>query len=157
MKIAGFVIALLGAAVVATWASPPSGVTPTLIGRATFDPFKLKTGHASLIDFELNAKSQLDIVTRVHDYAPGSSTGWHAHPGPVFISVLQGTVTFYDVDDPTCSPTIVSAGQGYVDTGSGHIGRNETGLAAKDVSVILAPVGLPFRSELPAPGPYCSF
>ena len=39
-----------------------------------------------------------------------------------------------------------------MDTGGGHIGRNETSQPAKDVSVILAPVGLPFRGELAAPG-----
>ena len=65
--------------------------------------------------------------------------------------------TFYQYDDPTCSPTIVSAGQGYVDTGHGHIGRNESGHPAKDVTVIMAPVGLPFRGELGAPGPFCAF
>jgi hypothetical protein len=75
----------------------------------------------------------------------------------VLITVLQGQVTFYEADDPTCTPHVVSAGEGYVDTGRGHIGRNETGQSAKDVTVILAPVNLPFRNELPAPNPYCGF
>ena len=139
------------------WASPAVGVTPTLIGRATYEPFKVKTDHDSLIDFEAKAKSHLDMVVRMHDYAVGGSTGWHTHPGPVFVSVLQGQVTFYEADDPTCTPHVVSAGQGYVDNGRGHLGRNETGQPARDVSVILAPVNLPFRGELPAPNPYCGF
>jgi hypothetical protein len=75
----------------------------------------------------------------------------------VFITVTLGEVTFYEVDDPTCSPKVVREGQGYVDTGHGHIGRNETDNPAKDVVVAIAPVGLPFRNELPAPGPYCAF
>lgn len=140
-----------------TSASPAVGVTPTLIGRGTYDPFKVNTPRSSLVDFKAKAKEPLDIVVRTHDYVPGGSTGWHTHPGPVFITVLEGTVTFYDVDDPTCSPTVVTKGQGYLDTGHGHIGRNETGQAAKDVTVILAPVGLPFRGELQAPGPHCPF
>ena len=139
------------------WASPAIGVTPTLIGRATYEPFKVKTEPDSLIDVEVKAKSHLDVVVRTHDYAVGGSTGWHTHPGPVFINVIQGQVTFYEADDPTCTPHVVSAGQGYVDTGRGHLGRNETGLPAKDVTVILAPVNLPFRGELPAPNPYCGF
>jgi len=138
-------------------ASPAVGVTPTLIGRATYEPFKVKTDQDSLVDFEAKAKSHLDMVVRIHDYAVGGSTGWHTHPGPVFINVIQGQVTFYEADDPTCTPHIVSAGQGYVDTGHGHLGRNETGVPARDVSVILAPVNLPFRGELPAPNPYCGF
>jgi len=148
-------IAGVGAAMM-TWASPPVGVTPTLIGRGTYEPFKVKADDLSL-GFQAKTRHPVDLVVRIHDYAPGSSTGWHTHPGPVFITVLEGQVTFYEVDDPTCTPTVVSAGQGYVDTGHGHVGRNETGQPAKDVTVILAPVGLPFRGELPAPGPYCGF
>jgi cupin domain len=139
------------------WASPPAGVTPTLIGRGTYDAFKVRTDHDSPVDFEAKAKAPLDLVVRRHDYAPGSSTGWHTHPGPVFITVLQGTVTFYEYDDPTCTPRVVMAGEGYVDDGHGHIGINATGLPALDVSVIVAPVGASFRGELPAPGPHCSF
>ncbi|WP_352663350.1 cupin domain-containing protein [Mesorhizobium sp. M0621] len=69
------------------------------------------------------AKRPLDIAVRTHDYAPGSSTGWHSHPGPVFITVTEGEVTLYEGDDPTCTPKVVSKGHGYVDTGRGHIGR----------------------------------
>lgn len=137
------------------WASPAVGVTPTLIGRATYEPFKVETD--SLVNVEVKAKSHFDMVVRTHDYDVGSSTGWHTHPGPVFINVVQGQVTFYEADDPTCTPRVVSAGEGYVDTGSGHLGRNETEQPAKDVTVILAPVNLPFRGELPAPNPNCGF
>ncbi len=51
----------------------------------------------------------------------------------------------------------MSAGQGFVDDGRGHIVRNESGQTAQDVSVIIAPVGLAFRGELTAPSPYCGF
>jgi hypothetical protein len=119
-------------------------VTPTLIGRGTYDSFKVKSEPHSPVDFQAKAKSPIDVVVRTHDYAGGASTGWHTHPGSVFIIVTEGTLTFYEYDDPTCMPTIVSAGQGYVNTGRGHIGRNETSLPARDVTVILAPVNLPF-------------
>jgi hypothetical protein len=81
----------------------------------------------------------MDMGVRTFDYLPGS--GWHTHPGPVFINVISGTVIFYEVDDPTCTPKVVTAGQGYVDTGHGHIGRNESGLPAKDVTISIVPVG----------------
>jgi hypothetical protein len=151
------VVLLFTACAMLAWASPAVGVTPTVIGRATYEPFKVKTDSQSLVDFEAKAKSHVDMVVRTHDYAVGGSTGWHSHPGPVFVNVIQGQVTFYEADDATCTPHVVSAGQGYVDTGRGHLGRNESGQPAKDVSVILAPVNLPFRNELPAPNPYCGF
>jgi hypothetical protein len=154
--VVGLVCILLAACVVITMASPAVGVTPTLIGRGTYAAFKVKSDNA-FFEYEAEAKPAVDMVVRTHDYAPGSSTGWHTHPGPVFITVTEGKVTFYEADDPTCTPKVVSAGEGYVDTGRGHIGRNETGQPAKDVTVIIAPVGLPFRGELPAPGPFCNF
>ena len=156
---------VLGVAVCAliVKANPAVGVTATLIGRGTYSPFRVKTsgqplgGPNALLDFEATAKTNLDTVVQTHDFAVGASSGWHTHPGPVFITVLQGQLTFYEVDDPNCTPKVVSAGQGFVDTGHGHIGRNESGLPAKDVTVAIAPVGAPFRSELSAPGPFCSF
>lgn len=150
-------VTVFGATAILVWAEAPVGVTPIVIGRATYDPFKVKTDSHSPVDFDAKAKDPFDMVVRTHDYAVGGSTGWHTHPGPIFINVIQGTVTFYEADDPFCTPHIVAAGHGYVDTGHGHIGRNESGLPARDVSVILAPVGLPFRTDLPAPGAYCTF
>jgi hypothetical protein len=147
----------LAASAVVMMASPPDGVTPTLLARGTYGWFKVKSPARSPVDFQAKSKDPIDIVVRGHAYAVGGTTGWHTHPGPVFITVVEGTVTFYEYDDPSCTPTVVSAGQGYVDTGRGHVGRNETGLPARDVTVIMAPVGQPFRDELPAPGPYCGF
>jgi len=152
----GVVVTLTVCAIVA-WASPAVGVTPVVIARATYEPFKVKTEPDSLVDVEVKNKTHVDMVVRTHDYAVASSTGWHTHPGPVFINVVQGQVTFYEADDPTCTPHVVSQGQGYVDAGRGHIGRNESGQPAKDVTVIFAPVNLPFRGELPAPNPNCGF
>jgi quercetin dioxygenase-like cupin family protein len=154
---AALALAALVAFVAMTKASPASGVTATLIGRGTYPAYHLNTDSKSPIDFEAKTKQETDVVVQRHDYQPGATTGWHTHPGPVFITVISGTLTFYERDDPTCSPHVVSAGQGYVDTGMGHIGFNNTDQVASDVTVAIAPVGAPFRSELDAPGPYCNF
>jgi quercetin dioxygenase-like cupin family protein len=164
MKKAVVLLPLLAslAAGVATWGSPASGVTPTLLARGAYGPFKVKAEDQAL-GFQAKARNPIDVVVRQHDYLPQSSTGWHTHPGPVFITVTKGTLTFYEYDDPTCTPHVVSAGEiypeggGYVDTGHGHIGRNETDEPAQDVTVIVAPPGEAFRGELDAPSPYCGF
>jgi len=148
--------AMLTAAVPITMASPPSGVMPTLLARGTYDSFKVMSAQGPAM-FKAEAKQSIDVVVRRHDYVAGGSTGWHSHPYPVFVTVISGQVTFYEYDDPTCTPTVVSAGEGYVDSGHGHIGRNETGQPATDISVIMAPVGGAFRGELDAPGPFCDF
>ena len=156
---AGMVLALIVVACgVLVWAEPATGVTPRVLARGMYEPFKVKTDPDSPVDFTARAKSHVDIVVRQHDYIAGGSTGWHSHPGPVFITVTQGQLTFYEADDPTCTPKIVNAGEGYVDNGHGHLGRNESGAPAQDVSVILAPVGQPFRTDLaPQANPACGF
>ncbi len=155
LVVSGFAAVL--AAVTNVSASPAVGVTPTLLSRGTYEPFKVKTEHDSPVDFDAKSKAPMDILVREHDYTPGASTGWHTHPGPVFISVLSGSLSFYEYDDPTCTPKVVVAGHGYVDSGHGHIAVNTSGQPAVDVSVILAPVGSPFRGELPAPNANCGF
>lgn len=156
-SLAAVALVALAASVAVTIASPPSGVTPTLLARGTYHPFKVKSPAGSPVDFEAEAKSPLDLVVRRHDYAVGSTTGWHSHPGPVFITVTEGRLTYYEYDDPSCTPRVVWAGQGFVDDGRGHIVRNESPHPAQDVSVITAPVGGAFRGELAAPNPYCGF
>ena len=153
----GAVLVTAVALVGVTAASPPSGVTPTLLARGLYEDFKVKSVPESPIDFQVKAKSPVDLVVRKHDYAVGSHTGWHSHPGPVFITVTQGTLTYYLYDDPTCTPHRVTAPGGFVDDARGHMVRNESGQPAQDVSVIIAPTGGAFRGELDAPNPNCGF
>jgi hypothetical protein len=132
------------------------GIMREDLGQATFDINKVKriTGDWEV---ELEAKPGLEIAVRRFTYPAGSHTGWHKHPGPVFIQVVQGVVTFYEADDPNCTPIEVHVGQGYLDLGAhGHIGRNETAQQAQDVTVLFGPPDIAandFRQDLsPAPG-----
>ena len=148
----------LAAFVAVTNAEPASGVTPTILARGTYDGFNVRSDpHGTIDGFRAHSIAPIDVIVRQHDYAVGSTTGWHSHPGPVFITVTRGSLTYYEYDDPTCSPHVVTAGHGFVDDGSGHIVRNESGQVAQDVSVITAPVGGTFRTNLNAPGLYCNF
>jgi len=149
--------ALVAGAVGMTIASPASNVTPTVLARGTYDSFKVTSNPDGPGMFKAEAKAPIDVVVRKHSYLAGGSTGWHAHPYPVLITVTDGQLTFYGYDDPTCTPIVVTAGHGYVDSGHGHLARNETDQPATDISVIMAPVGGAFRTELDAPGPFCGF
>jgi quercetin dioxygenase-like cupin family protein len=139
--------------------SPGSGVTPNPLGQATFNFGKIKreTGNWEV---ELETKPAMDIAVRMFSYAAHSTTGWHSHPGPVFIQVVQGAVTFYEGNDPNCTPRVVQAGESYLDLGDHpHIGRNETDQPAQDLVVLFGPPGIPstgFRIEEAVPG-NCSF
>ena len=134
-----------------------SGSTPTLLGRATFsdpaDPvFKVKriTGDWHV---EVKAKPALDLAVQSIVFQPGGHSGWHSHPGPVFIQVVSGTMTFYESDDPTCTPVVRTAGQGYLDVGEhAHIARNETAAPAQNIVTYFAPPGAALRIDQPRPG-----
>lgn len=149
---------VIGGYVLTTWATPATGVTRTLIGRGTYDRFMVNTD-VNQAPFQYIAKAQpgIDLEVDTHQYSPLGSTGWHKHPGPVYITVTSGQLTFYEYDDPTCSPKVYNAGEGFVDYGGEHIGINrDLSNPASDVTVAITYVGGPFRTELPAGNPHCS-
>jgi hypothetical protein len=51
------------------WSTTPSGVTPTVLARGTYDAFKVKSSPSPPVDFKAKAKSPIDMVVRKHDYA----------------------------------------------------------------------------------------
>lgn len=134
-----------------------SGTQSTVLGRATFgDPaeeiFKVKriTGDWHV---EVKAKSTLDLAVQRIVFEPGGSSGWHVHPGPVFIQVISGRMTFYESDDPACRPLVLGAGQGFLDVGDhAHIARNETEELAENLVTYFAPPGAALRSDADDPG-----
>jgi hypothetical protein len=130
-----------------------SGTTSTLVGRGSFVPgFKVKR-KSNGWEAEVEVKPDLDVAVQTITFAAGSQSGWHRHPGPVFITVKTGTMTFYESDDPTCTPIVRTAGQGFLDTGEhAHIARNESTAPAENVVVYFAPLGAALRIDAPDPG-----
>jgi hypothetical protein len=132
-----------------------TGSQSTPLGRATFSQdgnFKVKriTGDWHV---EVKAHPALDLAVQQIVFQPGGQSGWHSHPGPVFIQVVSGTMTFYESDDPSCTPIVRTAGQGFLDTGDhAHIARNETGSPATNVVTYFAPPGAALRIDQPRPG-----
>jgi quercetin dioxygenase-like cupin family protein len=122
-------------------ATSSSGTTSTLVGLATYDPFKVKRKGVNDWEVEVEAKPGLTIATQTITFDPGGQSGWHSHPGPVFISVREGTMTFYEED---CSSKVVTAGYGFLDTGThAHLARNESGASATNVVTYFAPPNTP--------------
>ena len=67
--------------------------------------------------------------------------------------VKSGTATFYKADDPTCSPTVVDTGQGFVDNGNDtHVVRNQGTVDLVTIVVSIVPAGFARRIEQPDPG-----
>jgi quercetin dioxygenase-like cupin family protein len=107
----------------------------------------------------IHARNLQDTVVQQVVIAPGGSTGWHSHPGPVVVVIAAGELSFFSSEDPTCTPRTYSAGQAFIDHGQGHvhIARN---LGTENVvlwaTYFDVPAGGPFRLDAPNPG-NCGF
>jgi quercetin dioxygenase-like cupin family protein len=91
-------------------------------------------------------------------FSPGSSTGWHSHPGKTMVVIQSGEFTLYRANDPTCTGTTYGAGEGFVERPSSvHVARNE-GLTDVVLAVVYfdAPPGTSPRIDQPDPGT-CDF
>lgn len=117
-------------------ATAASGLTPTTFSRGTVsDRVHFNTGAV-----KFQTKEATDIVTQTITFAAPSTSGWHAHPGVVLVTVASGSLTRYD---ETCSATVYPTGSAFVESGD-HAGlvRNESSTTPAVVYVTyIVPVG----------------
>jgi quercetin dioxygenase-like cupin family protein len=141
-----------GVALRVAWATPPKGVTNTLIaGPVILDQIQVVQADPTY-GAMIKTRGLSDAVARSLVIAPGGDTGWHSHPGPVFVLVTGGTGSLYFADDPTFTPTVYPAGTGFVEGGGDvHIFRNEGNVDLKATVLFLVPHGAPTRIDEPAP------
>jgi hypothetical protein len=133
------------------------GVLPTPLGQGTFGaPIQIERESADW-RVSVEATPGLEVAVRRVHFDPSGHTAWHRHHGPTFIQVLRGTMTFYESDDPDCTPIVRTVGQGYYDftVDHAHIVRNEsTTEDAEYLAVHFAPPGTPlgeFSTDVPRP------
>ena len=102
----------------------------------------------------VSSKGPVDFVAAHLTFAPGGTTGWHVHPGPVLVIVKTGTVTKYSAD---CTVNRYTAGQAFVERGPTDVNmvRNETTTTAETLVTFIIPVGVPPIHSVPAP-PDCN-
>ena len=105
---------------------------------------------------ELTARSSVDVVTQQITIAPGGSTGWHGHPGPVFVTFKSGAMTPVYANNPACAGRTYTAGQSFVDRGD-EIFHNAYNLGSENLefwATYLVPgaPGAAFRIDAPDPG-----
>jgi len=136
--------------------TPSSGGTPTQLGRATFDA---PSGNNLRIrrtekdwQFDINAKPAFDLAVQQVVFQPGGQSGWRTESGPVLIQVVTGTLTFYSAEDPTCSPVVLTAGQGWFSSGEyAHLVRNETNEVAQTLLTAFVPPDAGIRVDADQP------
>jgi quercetin dioxygenase-like cupin family protein len=124
----------------------PSG-TLNLMCRSNLPAWLLNT----------RVRGDSDLYVTQHTFQPGGQTGWHSHPGPSLITVVEGTLTVYH---PGCIVETFTAGQSFTDLGYGDI-HNAVNASdteeAKDIAVQIVPHGAARRIDEPDQGcvPLC--
>lgn len=104
-------------------------------------------------------KGSSDLYVQNNAWYPGSSTGWHSHPGHSVIIVTAGTLADYESSDPACTPTVYTKGMAFVDPGGDHVHNivNEGTGMASNIAVQFIPAGAPRRIDAPQPANCPSF
>jgi quercetin dioxygenase-like cupin family protein len=159
--IAPALIILAALTAVSARATPSCGFTSTNllapVPAGHFPSGLLNLGCESEIpkwELEMKVKGDSDLYVVQNTWQSGGRTGWHTHPGPSLITVIEGTVTVYDAANPTCTPTTYTTGQSFTDIGCGDVHNivNNTAAVAKTVVVQIVPAGQSRRIDEPAPG-----
>jgi hypothetical protein len=141
----------------AAFATPASGFASSTIGPTQFDEIDIKV-HADALKLKFETRGAADVYVVTNTVAPGGHSGWHTHPGPSLVTVKSGTATYYDGDDPTCTPHVILQGEGFVDHGDGHVHlvRNEDTVVLELVAFQIIPQGATRRIDAPSAG-HCPF
>ena len=123
-------------------ATQGAGVAGVVHARGTLgDHFKLKLR---------NSSNPGDAIVQQLTIAPGGHTGWHTHPGPAWVIVTQGTVTYYDA---ACNAHAYPAGSALFDVGTlTHTARNEGGEPLEIIATFMFPTHAEAVS-IPQPAP----
>lgn len=121
------VLTVAAIGVVAYSGSAHAEPTPTpvaievLTPRAAFSDeasmqFRLKDGSATKV---IKASNPSNIVTTKVTVQPGAQIPWHTHSGPVFVTIVQGELTY--VSSEGCTSHRYPAGTAFIDPGHGHV------------------------------------
>jgi quercetin dioxygenase-like cupin family protein len=130
-------VSVLAVFVGAALATPPKGVTPTPLTRATLGKFEAQNNGIEVESQRTSADFALAKVL----IEPGGTTGWHHHPGVALVSVNSGAVTEYDKN---CHKSVFKAGEGFVESNSEvHVVRNRGKANAVLYVTFIAPTKTP--------------
>lgn len=112
----------------------PNNVPPT--GTAAGSTFLVAHNSISFVPKKaLRRMANLDGVQTFVQHVrldANAATPWHSHPGPVFVSVVEGSLTYERGHGGECMQTTFEAGTGFVDKGFGHVHRAVAGASGLD-------------------------
>jgi quercetin dioxygenase-like cupin family protein len=117
--------AIIGVAGLAL-ATPIVGLVSPILAAGNHNADIHKRGSAPVSNGErFSAKLETDgpstITIQDGAYAFPGQNGWHSHPGLVAVTIISGSIQWYDEN---CTPTIYKAGDSWVEGSQLHAFRN---------------------------------
>lgn len=143
------VLMVLGPAAVVTGrglaASTP---TQTALGLGVTRPY-----HIQGPTFSIDSKKASQVATSQLAWPADSRTGWHYHPGLVFVTVTSGSLTLSARTKSGCPSTTYRAGQTFLERPGQLVNVVNSGssTAGTVVTIIGIPLGRPATVPVPAP------
>ncbi|WP_405012464.1 cupin domain-containing protein [Kitasatospora sp. NBC_01539] len=120
----------------------PCGITSTLLAAGTCD-----TGITARVG------GRAEVTVQEVTLAPGASTDWHYHPGPLIVVVRSGTLTRTLHDRTRLTQ---AAGSAFVEPAGPHRVHLGSNLGTDPVVLLITyvlPVGSPLARPVPCPFP----
>ena len=144
--------AVVGSGSAASSDEPADAVPPPaveLLSRgAVAKPFEAEAN-----GIELEAERRIDVAVAHLTFQPGSSTGWHRHPGPTVVTITAGELT---ITDRKCRSRTFEAGDAFVEEGPPrHVAVNTADTITETIVTFFVPRGAPALS-IPASAPGCA-
>ena len=139
-------------------ATPGSNFAPSGIVNGHFGTLNVNTAGNKTEKWGMHLKTldSTDIGADRLTVQPQGFSGWHAHPAPVFVTVTQGTIEWFD--DSLCAAHPYTAGQSFIEPAyRSHNVRNPAaagGQVAEFIAIVIKPVGFvgpPFRIDRDLP------
>ena len=144
-------------------ATPGSGCVPSPVVNGTFNTLNVNTAGDKTDKWGLILKTldDTDIGVDRLTIQPRGVSGWHTHPSPVFVTVTQGSVIWYDGSDPLCPSRTYNAGESFIEGAyrTHNVKNASTSAGAEYVAVVIKPsgfVGPAFRLDRAEPN-NCNF
>ena len=181
LLVAGAILAALALGVARAWATPGTGVVGPIVARGSVtQDIVLGTPRTVTVTRRVTVRAggrnvtrrvrvsvpsvqrlmacsaggACDIAFQQLTFAPGGHTGWHTHPGPTFVAVVQGEGTLYH-GVTGCPAHKYGAGSGFFQPSSEvHNFRNETSGTVVIHAFYVLPPGTPntaIRTDQPQP------
>ena len=132
-----------------------AGTLPSPSASTSGDPIVTPLA-AALVPgpIDIDRRHPSNVVSVRIDFRAGDTTGWHSHPGPVFVQVVSGAVTLRHAAHGRCLSEVVRAGHGFFETpGAVHVAENPRPAPAVLYATFVLPpkAGPEVTAPIPAP------